>query len=76
MKQWLLDKKAAQQKLANEMFRYAEHLENGGTKVTWIRQQKDLRSGQQSTQGGSGQGAATTGITENTNQGWQIRPLD
>jgi hypothetical protein len=72
MKQWLMDKKAVQQKLADEMFKYAEHLENGGTKVSWIKAQKELKKAQ----GGSGEGAATTGITENTNQGWQIRPLD
>lgn len=75
MRKWLLDKKAAQQKLADEMFKYAEHLENGGTKVSWIKSQKEMKK-VQSDRGGSGQGAATTGITENTNQGWQIRPLD
>lgn len=46
MRQWLLDKKNAQQKLADEMFKYAEHLENGGTKVSWIKSQKELKNGQ------------------------------
>ncbi|MBK8187647.1 MAG: hypothetical protein IPK77_10660 [Cellvibrio sp.] len=43
MRQWLLDKKAAQQKLADQLFLYAEHLENGGTKVTWIKKQKEIK---------------------------------
>jgi hypothetical protein len=62
MKQWLMDKKAVQQKLADEMFKYAEHLENGGTKVSWIKAQKELKKAH----GGSGEGAATTGITGQT----------
>ncbi len=65
MRQWLLDKKNAQQKLADEMFKYAEHLENGGTKVSWIKSQKEMKKAP-TDQGGSGQGAATTGITEPT----------
>lgn len=69
MRQWLLDKKNAQQKLADQMFKYAEHLENGGTKVSWIKSQKELKKApdQQTIQGGSGQGAATPGITEAPN---------
>lgn len=61
MKQWLIDKKAAQQKLADQMFKYAEHLENGGTKVSWVKMQKEMKN-----QGGSGNGSSTTGITETT----------
>jgi hypothetical protein len=49
MKQWLMDKKAVQQKLADEMFKYAEHLENGGTKVSWIKAQKELKKADQGT---------------------------
>ena len=59
MRQWLLDKKAAQQKLADEMFKYAEHLENGGTKVSWIKSQKELKKSQPDAQAESGAASAT-----------------
>lgn len=43
MRKWLEDKRNAQAKLAQQMHEYAQHLEEGGTKVQWIRKQRDIR---------------------------------
>lgn len=44
MRQLLIDKKAAQQKLADSMYEYALFLDGGGTKAEWLKQQRALKN--------------------------------
>lgn len=43
MRQWLIDKKTAQEKLVDQLYEYADYLDQGGTKAGWLRKQRELK---------------------------------
>jgi len=43
LKVWLTDKKAASEKLRDELIRYGQFIEQGGTKMQWAKAEKEKR---------------------------------